>query len=131
MGEALSLDALDRAARALGDLAPRPLAPEPVASAIAARHWGGAGAPAGVGQYGLTLLPAADGLSGDVGLVLVPVPDGPRADPTPTGLLLAPVASAGAAVPIALGDTWSATVTATPTSTARSASWRDRRPAVG
>ncbi len=82
---------------------------------IAARYWRD-GPPDGVRQYELPIaeVAAADSteLTADVALVVVPVPDGPAADPAPTGLLLAPVARAGVAVPITFGDTWSAVVTA-------------------
>jgi hypothetical protein len=114
-GEPLSLTAVDAAARAFGDLGTGPLRVTDVDPVIAARYWGD-GPPDGVRQYALPIaeVAAADSteLTADVALVLVPVPEGPEADPAPTGLLLAPVARAGVAVPITFSDTWTAVVTA-------------------
>ena len=116
-GAPLSLTSVDAAARAIGDLATGPLKVTDIDPVIANRYWGqGVRPPDGVRQYGLPIIDVAatdsTELTADVALVVVPVPEGPDADPAPTGLLLAPVARAGAAVPISFGDTWSAVVTA-------------------
>ena len=114
-GERVSLTAIDAAARAVGDLATGPLRVTDVDPVIAARYWGaGVAPPDGVRQYALPIIEVAavdsTDLTADVALVVVPVPDGPNANPAPTGLLVAPVARAGASVPVAFGDMWSAVV---------------------
>jgi hypothetical protein len=116
-GGAMSLTAIDAAARAVGDLAAGPLRVTDVDPVIAARYWGeGVDPPDGVRQYELPLASVAAAestdLAADVAIVAVPVPEGPQADPAPTGLLLTPVARAGVAVPIVFSDTWSAMVSA-------------------
>ena len=114
-GEPLSLTTVEAAARAFGDLTTGPLRVTDVDPVVAARYWEN-GPPDGVRQYELPIVEVAAAesteLAADVALVVVPVPDGPTADPAPTGLLLAPVARAGVAVPITFSDTWSGVVTA-------------------
>ena len=108
-GEPLRLDQVHDALLAAGSLLPLPLAVEPVDRAIAERYWGvDVDPPSQVRQYRLTIVDSAlvadRGLDADVAVVVVPVPEGPDADPAPTGLLLAPIAGAGASVDLALGD---------------------------
>jgi hypothetical protein len=116
--ESLRTSVIDDALDALGGLSTLPVQVSDVDPVIAERYWGpGVDPPREVRQYGVTIIGAgAVGATGpveledDVALVVVPVPDGPSADPWPTGLYLGPVARAGASVPVPFGGGWSAVV---------------------
>lgn len=102
-GSDFNVNQLDTALAAIGDLLPVPIRRQTPRDTLAAAHWP-EGIPPGVTEYVLELASISSGLDASFGLVLMPVGDAPG-DPV-TGLLIAPLATAGIAPPFELAPGW-------------------------